>query len=108
MYAALIAFLLIVQVLSHVKRPRHLHLLLLAPGARVVIYIIDLIEIQALVRSFARLASGNELKWQRWQRAGVFDKTAPSLPAPATVPAGPVASPTAPITDPVARRTLQG
>lgn len=73
-YAALIMAMVVIQVLSDVRRRRHLHLLPFSPAAWVMIYIIDVIELQALVRSFWRLGTGAGLQWQRWTREGVFEQ----------------------------------
>lgn len=73
-YALIIMSLVIIQVLTDVRRRRHLHLLTFAPAAWVMVYIIDVIELQALVRSFWRLGTGAGLQWQRWTREGVFDQ----------------------------------
>lgn len=68
----LLSAVISLQVLTDPKRSHHLNLLLLAPIAWLLFYFMDAIEFQALVRSIRRLVTKSELKWQRWQRRGVF------------------------------------
>ncbi len=71
----LIAFLFLVISLQVLLDPRaryHLNLIWLAPVAWIMFYIMDVIEYQALIRSFHRLVSRKELVWQKWKRVGVF------------------------------------
>jgi len=62
------------QVVTDPKFKHHKNLLLLAPVAWLLFYFMDLVEYQALVRSIRKLISKSELKWQRWQRLGVFEE----------------------------------
>ncbi len=50
----------------------HRNLIWLAPVAWLLFYAVDMIELQALVRSIKRLATRQELKWQKWVRMGVM------------------------------------
>lgn len=72
LYVVLITAVITLQVLTDPKRRENLNLLLLAPGAWVTIYLVDAVELQALVRSLWRFSRGQGLQWQRWQRTGVF------------------------------------
>jgi cellulose synthase/poly-beta-1,6-N-acetylglucosamine synthase-like glycosyltransferase len=67
------------QIAIDPQRRRHRNLVPLAPVAWLMFCWLDLIECQALVRSLARLATGRSVRWQRWQRRGVFDGSSPPL-----------------------------
>ncbi len=60
-----------IQVMCDAKAHFHLNLLLIAPVAWVVFYIVDVVEFQALLRSLKRIFKQEELKWQKWQRVGL-------------------------------------
>ncbi len=60
-----------IQILVDPKIRFHRNLLLLAPTAWLLFYAVDMIELQALVRSLKRLVTRTELKWQKWVRVGV-------------------------------------
>jgi poly-beta-1,6-N-acetyl-D-glucosamine synthase len=62
-----------VQVLADSKRRFHRNLILLAPVTWLVFYALDMIELQALIRSLKRLITGQELKWQGWARVGILN-----------------------------------
>lgn len=53
----------------------HRNLLLLAPGAWLLFYIMDAIEYQALIRSIWHIVVQQNPVWQSWVRAGVFEGT---------------------------------
>jgi len=75
-FIALLSSVFVLQVLAESKRRFHRNLVLLAPAAWLVFFIVDLIELQALLRSFKRLLNRQELKWQRWVRIGIgFSKS---------------------------------
>ena len=59
------------QILADPKRRFHRNLVFLAPAAWLVFYAMDVVEFQALVRTLKRLATREELKWQKWVRVGV-------------------------------------
>jgi len=61
------------QILIDPKMRFHRNLLLLAPAAWLLFYAVDMVEFQALVRSLKRLATREELKWQKWVRVGIID-----------------------------------
>jgi poly-beta-1,6-N-acetyl-D-glucosamine synthase len=61
------------QILSDPQARYHKNLIVYAPGAWIIFYIIDIVEFQALMRSVWRLIRRQEFSWQRWDRAGVFD-----------------------------------
>jgi cellulose synthase/poly-beta-1,6-N-acetylglucosamine synthase-like glycosyltransferase len=63
------------QILIDPKMRFHRNLLILAPGAWLLFYAMDLVEFQALVRSLKRLVTRKELKWQRWVRVGVVGES---------------------------------
>ncbi len=62
------------QILLDSKRRFHRNLVLIAPVAWLVFYAMDMIELQALIRSIKRLITRKELKWQRWVRVGVVNE----------------------------------
>ncbi|HSR87528.1 MAG TPA: hypothetical protein VLL07_01130, partial [Pontiella sp.] len=62
-----------IQVVTDPKARFHRNLLWIAPVAWLVFYAVDIVEFQALIRSLRRLATGKELKWQKWVRVGVLD-----------------------------------
>jgi biofilm PGA synthesis N-glycosyltransferase PgaC len=61
------------QVLTDPKVRFHRNLLWIAPAAWLLFYAVDMVEFQALIRSLRRLATGKDLKWQKWVRVGVLD-----------------------------------
>ncbi|MBP9686605.1 MAG: glycosyltransferase family 2 protein [Candidatus Doudnabacteria bacterium] len=67
----------LVQMLFDDKATRKVSFILLAPIGWLLFYVSTLVEYQALVRSIWSLIRGQEIKWQRWQRSGVYD----TLPA---------------------------
>ncbi|CAA6679753.1 MULTISPECIES: glycosyltransferase family 2 protein [unclassified Lentimonas] len=69
----LMTFIISVQVLVDSKARFHSNLLLLAPVALPICYAMDLIELQALIRSLKRFVLRKELKWQKWVRVGVLE-----------------------------------
>ena len=71
---AFMAIMVVIQVLSDSKSKFHLNLLLLAPIAWLLFYIVDIIEFQALCRSIKRLIKNENLTWQKWSRVGIADK----------------------------------
>lgn len=54
------------------EREHDLRLLLLAPIAWFLFYVIALVEINALFRSLWGIARNKEVLWQRWQRQGIL------------------------------------
>ncbi|WP_177168891.1 glycosyltransferase family 2 protein [Thalassotalea agarivorans] len=59
------------QVLLDPKPKYHSNLLLLAPIAWCLFYIVEMIEYQALIRSLKRLVKKQSLQWQHWVRIGI-------------------------------------
>lgn len=59
------------QILLDSRRRFHANLFLLAPVAWLIFYAMDMIELQALVRSIKRFIFRKELKWQKWARIGI-------------------------------------
>jgi len=70
----LLTAIVTMQVLIDPKKRFHRNLLLLAPVAWLIFYWVDMVEFQALIRSLKRLATRNELKWQKWVRVGVVNE----------------------------------
>lgn len=79
------ATMVCLQILFDSKSHFHLNLLLLAPIAWLVFYIVDFVELQALFRSLKRLVKQEDLAWQKWARVGLAgngqETTAPSPPS---------------------------
>ena len=65
------ATMVCLQILFDSKSHFHLNLLLLAPIAWLVFYIVDFVELQALFRSLKRLVKQEDLAWQKWARVGL-------------------------------------
>jgi len=63
--------LVTIQVMLDSKAKFHLNLLALAPVSWLMFYLVDVVEFQALCRSIKRLVTRQELRWQKWQRAGI-------------------------------------
>ncbi len=70
-----------IQVLVDPRRRFHRNLVLLMPVAWLVFYAMDMIELQALIRSIRRFAMRKDLKWQKWVRVGILDD-APTVATP--------------------------
>jgi cellulose synthase/poly-beta-1,6-N-acetylglucosamine synthase-like glycosyltransferase len=66
------AIVTLLQIASDRNSRYHRNLVVLAPVAWAVFYLVDAIEYQALMRSLYRLAIKRGPSWQRWQRQGVF------------------------------------
>jgi len=66
------ALMVCLQIIFDSKSKFHLNLLLLAPIAWLVFYVVDIVEFQALFRSLKRLLRQEELKWQKWARVGLL------------------------------------
>jgi poly-beta-1,6-N-acetyl-D-glucosamine synthase len=81
----LMTLIIIVQVLVDSKARFHRNLLLLAPVALFIYYAMDLVELQALIRSLKRFAKREDLKWQKWVRVGVLEDVC-SLPTSLPLP----------------------
>jgi poly-beta-1,6 N-acetyl-D-glucosamine synthase len=81
----LMTLIISVQVLVDSKARFHRNLLLLAPVALPIYYVMELVELQALIRSLKRFAKREDLKWQKWVRVGVLEEACnlpTSLPLP--------------------------
>lgn len=78
-YLPLVAVILLlssvvaIQIVSDPKVRFHRNLVVFAPVAWLVFYVMDMVEFQALVRSLRRLIGRRELHWQKWARIGVPD-----------------------------------
>ena len=62
-----------IQILTDPKARHHRNLLLLAPAAWLLFYAVDMVELQALIRSIRRLLTRRELQWQKWVRVGLLE-----------------------------------
>jgi biofilm PGA synthesis N-glycosyltransferase PgaC len=62
-----------VQMLFDDKATRKFSFIILAPIGWLLFYITTIVEYQALIRSVWTLLRKQEVKWQRWQRNGVYD-----------------------------------
>lgn len=71
MMIAFMAILISLQVTVDSKKKFHANLLLLAPVAWLLFYIVDVVEFQALYRSLKRLFKRQGLQWQKWVRVGI-------------------------------------
>ncbi|MFT4732309.1 MAG: biofilm PGA synthesis N-glycosyltransferase PgaC [Gammaproteobacteria bacterium] len=66
-----ISIVIIIQIIVDSKTRFHANLLILAPVAWIIFYIIDAVEFQALVRSLIRLKNKENVQWQKWVRVGL-------------------------------------
>jgi len=71
----LIAGLITLQILFDSKVKFHLNLMLLAPIAWILFYVIELVEFQALCRSLNRVLKREKLEWQTWTRVGLISRS---------------------------------
>ncbi len=72
---ALLSTIVGIQILFDPKRRFHRNLVLLAPVAWLIFFVMDMIEFQALIRSLRLLVTKKDLKWQKWVRVGILNKT---------------------------------
>lgn len=72
----LLSAIVFFQLMVDSRRAFHRNLFWLVPVAWLVFYCVDLVELQALIRSLRRLAQRRELRWQKWVRVGVLDTVA--------------------------------
>jgi len=63
-----------IQVLVDTNYRFHLNLLLIAPVAWLILYIVDVVEFHALCRTLKRLYKQEELVWQTWSRVGLLNE----------------------------------
>ena len=61
------------QIIFDARSGFHKNLLMLAPVAWIIFYIIDAVELQALCRSLKRFWKRENLQWQKWTRVGLVD-----------------------------------
>ena len=69
-----ITFMVSYQIRIDSKASFHKNIICLAPVAWILFYIIDFIELKALVQSIKRLIKRQELQWQSWNRVGLLSK----------------------------------
>ena len=67
--------LITLQILFDPKMKFHSNLLLLAPVAWLMFYVIDLVEFQALCRTLYRFTKRQNLEWQTWVRVGIVSQS---------------------------------
>ncbi len=78
--ACVIAFmstLIALQIHFDARARFHRNILGLAPVAWLLFYVIDAVELQALVRSINRLVRRQQPEWQKWVRKGLQHKAVP-------------------------------
>jgi len=63
------------QIMCDSQRRFQANLLVLAPVAWLVFYLVDIVEFQALYRSLKRLIKREELQWQKWSRVGLLGQS---------------------------------
>jgi poly-beta-1,6-N-acetyl-D-glucosamine synthase len=73
------SFMVISQIIFDVKSKFHLNLVLFAPVAWVMFYFVDLVELQALIRSIKRIIRRESLEWQKWVRVGMLSRKVSSI-----------------------------
>jgi poly-beta-1,6-N-acetyl-D-glucosamine synthase len=76
--AYMVAFLtsmITLQVITDSQKRFQANLLILAPVAWLLFYLVDVIEFQALYRSLKRLIKREELQWQKWSRVGLLSQS---------------------------------
>jgi len=61
------------QILTDPKARFHRNLFLLLPVGWLLFCFVSMIEFLSMIRSLKRLATGKDLKWQKWVRVGVLD-----------------------------------
>lgn len=67
-----ITMVITLQIIFDPKSGFHKNLLLLAPVAWIVFYIMDIVEFQALYRSLKLLIKRQNMEWQKWARVGLL------------------------------------
>lgn len=72
---AILTCVVLIQIQVDATKRFHLNLILLAPVAWLVFYVMDMVEFQALVRSLKRFILRRELKWQKWVRVGLLSNS---------------------------------
>jgi len=73
LFITFISLVIALQIAFDPMSRFHRNLLMLAPVAWIIFYIIDVVEFQALCRSLKRLFKREELKWQTWVRVGLLN-----------------------------------
>jgi biofilm PGA synthesis N-glycosyltransferase PgaC len=66
-----ISCLISVQMFSDYQRNYHKQLIWLAPIAWLIWYIVDAVELSALIRSLKRFHHKKNVQWQKWNRTGI-------------------------------------
>jgi biofilm PGA synthesis N-glycosyltransferase PgaC len=68
----LLSSVICAQVLCDPQSRFHRNLVFLAPVSWAVLLFIDVVELQALVRSLKRLSNREKVQWQEWKRVGLI------------------------------------
>jgi len=63
------------QILCDAKTRFHANLIMLAPIAWLILYVVDAVEFHALCRSIKRMVKQEQLTWQKWTRAGLLSES---------------------------------
>lgn len=72
---SLTASVIWMQIICDSKFKFHSNLILLAPVAWIMFYLVDLVEFLALCGSLKRFAKNQKLEWQTWARVGILSKS---------------------------------
>jgi len=72
----IVSSMFIVQIISDENKKSWGNLIFLAPIGWLILYISTFIEFSALIKTFIGYLRGEEVKWQIWDRKGVFLKKA--------------------------------
>jgi len=71
-----ITVIISLQIIVDPKSHFHKNLLILAPVAWIIFYIVDIVEFQALYRSLKLLIKRRSMEWQKWARVGLIGQIA--------------------------------
>lgn len=71
---AVVSSMFVVQIAFDKHKETRLSFMLLAPIGWLLFYASTFVESQALIRAVWGYARGSEVKWQKWERTGVFNQ----------------------------------
>ena len=69
-----VSSMFVVQIASDINKKTFGNLLFLAPIGWVLLYASTFVEFRALIKTFSSYLIGEEVKWQKWDRKGVFNQ----------------------------------